>query len=324
MTVRKSSSGSGGGSSNVSHPDKDEPQIPTTGQTTPVKPETSGNAGIDSSAVQDAINEATADAKKNGNTSNGIAVAVPIQNEVGAQSLTITIPANTLDKLVAANVRRFDITTNGLPSFSFTFDALKMLDTQSQGGDLILRITKTTAASDEAKAAISTRPAYDISLVYVQNGKEMPLTDWMCKTVSVKLPYSLGKGEQHGNLYAVSVSSNGKVEWFTKSSYDADQKAVIFKAAHFGVYGVGYRNPVSAFTDIDGHWAKEHILFTVSRGLFSDISETAFSPNTTLTRGMFVTTLGRLAGINPSSYQTGTFTDVKADAYYCLLYTSKR
>ena len=29
-----------------------------------------------------------------------------------------------------------------------------------------------------------------------------------------------------------------------------------------------------------------------------------------------MTALGRLAGINPDSYQTGKFTDVKADAYY--------
>lgn len=79
---------------------------------------------------------------------------------------------------------------------------------------------------------------------------------------------------------------------------------------------MGYKNPVPNFTDISGHWAKEHILFTVSRGLLSGTSETTFSPNAPLTRGMFVTALGRLAGINPADYQTGTFTDVKADAYY--------
>lgn len=33
-------------------------------------------------------------------------------------------------------------------------------------------------------------------------------------------------------------------------------------------------------------------------------------------RGMFVTALGRLAGVNPDSYQPCSFTDVKADAYY--------
>ena len=41
-----------------------------------------------------------------------------------------------------------------------------------------------------------------------------------------------------------------------------------------------------------------------------------FSPDVAMTRGMFVTALGRLAGISPASYTTRSFTDVKADAYY--------
>ena len=79
---------------------------------------------------------------------------------------------------------------------------------------------------------------------------------------------------------------------------------------------MGYKNPAPAFTDITGHWAADNILFAASRGLLSGTSETTFSPNTGMTRGMFVTALGRLAGINPDSYKTGKFTDVKADAYY--------
>ena len=68
--------------------------------------------------------------------------------------------------------------------------------------------------------------------------------------------------------------------------------------------------------DIHNHWAADNILFAASRGLLSGTSDTTFSPNTGMTRGMFVTALGRLAGINPDSYKTGKFTDVKADAYY--------
>lgn len=64
------------------------------------------------------------------------------------------------------------------------------------------------------------------------------------------------------------------------------------------------------------HWAKDNILFVVSRGLLNGTSETTFSPNTGMTRGMFVTALGRLAGVDPADYQSGKFTDVKADAYY--------
>lgn len=316
-----SSSGSGSSSDNgdssgstvVERPDQTKPEIPTTSQTKPVKPDKNGNTSIDGNAVQDAINKATADAKKNGTTANGIAVTVPIQNAANAKNLSITIKAQTLDKLMTAKVRRFEIATNGLPSFRFTLDTLKMLNAQSKGGDLILRVSKAAVTSAEAKAAIGTRPVYEFSLV---DGKEAPLTDWQGKTISVKLPYTPAANEQAGNLYAAYVDGNGKVQWLTKSSYDADQKAVIFEAQHFSIYGVGYKSPVPNFTDINGHWAKEHILFTVSRGLFSGTSETTFSPNTTLTRGMFVTALGRLAGINPADYQTGKFTDVKADAYY--------
>ena len=319
-----SSSGSGSSSDNgdssgstvVERPDQTKPDIPTTSQTKPATPDKNGNTSIDGNAVQDAINKATADAKKNGTTANGIAVTVPIQNAADAKNLTITIKAQTMDKLVTAKVRRFEITTNVLPSFGFTLDTLKMLNAQSKGGDLILRVSKAAVTSAEAKAAIETRPVYEFSLVYVKGGKKVPLTDWQGKTVSVKLPYTPAANEQAGNLYAVYVNDKGKVQWLTKSSYDADQKAVIFEAQHFSIYGVGYKNPVPNFTDINGHWAKEHILFAVSRGLFSGTSKTTFSPNTTLTRGMFVTALGRLAGINPADYQNRKFTDVKANAYY--------
>lgn len=70
------------------------------------------------------------------------------------------------------------------------------------------------------------------------------------------------------------------------------------------------------FTDIANHWAKEDIEFVAARGLLSDIGNGLFSLNDTMTRGMFVTALGRLAGINPENYKPHSFTDVKADAYY--------
>lgn len=310
-----SDNGNSSGSTVVERPDQTKPEIPTTSQTKPVKPDKNGNTSIDGNAVQDAINKATADAKKNGNTANGIAVTVPIQNAANAKNLSITIKAQTLDKLVSSKVKRFTIDTDHAADFSLTLDDLRELNRQTNG-DIVLKVKKTTVSSVEAKAAIGNRPVYDISLLEVKNVKEAKLTNLNGRTISIAIPYTPAKNEQPGNLHAVYVDENGKVQWITKSSYDADQKAVIFEAQHFSIYGVGYKNPVPNFTDINGHWAKEHILFAVSRGLFSGTSETTFSPNTTLTRGMFVTALGRLAGINPADYQNRKFTDVKADAYY--------
>lgn len=311
-----SSSGGSGNNDNTNQP-KEKPQAPVTGETKPIQPDKNGNAAVDNSSVQSAIDKTKQDAKKNGTTENGIAVTVPITSAAGQTSFNVTIKAQTLDLLVKENVRQFTVAIDHLVSVNIGLDTLKQLDAVSAGGDIILRANKVDALrSTEAKAAIETRPAYDLSLVYLSGGKETPITSLNGHTISVRLPYTPAKGEQTGNLYAVYVDDVGKVEWITKSSYDASLKAVVFETGHFSVYGVGYKNPAPAFTDIHNHWAADNILFAASRGLLSGTSDTTFSPNTGMTRGMFVTALGRLAGINPDSYKTGKFTDVKADAYY--------
>ena len=311
-----SSSGGSGNNDNTNQP-KDKPQAPVTGETKPIQPDKNGNAAVDNSSVQSAIDKAKQDAKKNGTTENRIAVTVPITSAAGQTSFNVTIKAQTLDLLVKENVRQFTVAIDHLVSVNIGLDTLKQLDAVSAGGDIILRANKVDALrSTEAKAAIETRPAYDLSLVYLSGGKETPITSLNGHTISVRLSYTPAKGEQTGNLYAVYVDDVGKVEWMTKSSYDASLKAVVFETGHFSVYGVGYKNPAPAFTDIHNHWAADNILFAASRGLLSGTSDTTFSPNTGMTRGMFVTALGRLAGINPDSYKTGKFTDVKADAYY--------
>ena len=316
-------SGSGGGSSSGgsngsgSNDNTNQPEAPVTGETKPIQPDKNGNAAVDNSSVQSAIDKAKQDAKKNGTTENGIGVTVPITPAADQTSFNVTIKAQTLDLLVKENVRQFTVATDHLVSVTIGLDTLKQLDTAYAGGDIILRADKVDALrSTEAKATIGTRPAYDLSLVYLSGGKETPIANLNGHTISVRLPYTPAKGEQTGNLYAVYVDDAGKVEWITKSSYNASLKAVVFETGHFSVYGVGYKNPAPAFTDITGHWAADNILFAASRGLLSGTSDTTFSPDTGMTRGMFVTALGRLAGINPDSYQTGKFTDVKADAYY--------
>ena len=322
FTVTRHSSG--GSSSNnkddgnatiVKRPNADEPNIPTTAQSEKVKADNKGNVIITKPVVTAAIDKAKADAKKHGNQKNGIAVEVPVEIGKKPDGVQITLKADALNKLTAANVKRFTIDTDSMTDFGFTLDTLKELNRQTSG-DIVLKVKKTTVTSVEAKAAIGNRTVYDISLWEVKNGKETQITSLNGKTISIAIPYTPAKNEQTGNLYAIYVDGNGKVQWITKSSYDADQKAVIFQLTQPGIYGVGYDAKTPAFTDITNHWAKDNILFVVSRGLFSGTSENTFSPDTGMTRGMFVTALGRLAGINPDSYQTGKFADVKEDAYY--------
>ncbi len=52
------------------------------------------------------------------------------------------------------------------------------------------------------------------------------------------------------------------------------------------------------------------VKFVYENELFKGTTATRFSPNTTMTRAMFVTVLGRLAGVDVSRYKTSSFTDV--------------
>lgn len=74
------------------------------------------------------------------------------------------------------------------------------------------------------------------------------------------------------------------------------------------------------FSDTEGHWAASYIDEATSRGLFSGVGGNRFAPEQVMTRGMFVTVLGRTAGIDPeqvdASFVSDYFTDVQTTDYY--------
>lgn len=70
----------------------------------------------------------------------------------------------------------------------------------------------------------------------------------------------------------------------------------------------------SKFTDINGHWAENAINDVVGKGLFNGTTEITFSPEAEMTRGMFVTVLGRVSGEEISG-KSG-FGDVDENQYY--------
>ena len=75
---------------------------------------------------------------------------------------------------------------------------------------------------------------------------------------------------------------------------------------------------VSDFTDVKtGDWFFDYVKIACDNNLISGTSATTFSPNTTMTRGQFVTLLGRFAKADTSGIvNTGKFTDVPAGEYY--------
>lgn len=74
--------------------------------------------------------------------------------------------------------------------------------------------------------------------------------------------------------------------------------------------------PADRFTDVKPEdWFYDSINHVVSRNYFNGTSSTTFSPYRDMTRGMFVTVLGRMEGIDGTSTETD-FTDVPDSMYY--------
>ena len=172
------------------------------------------------------------------------------------------------------------------------------------------------SAYPDAAKQIGAHPVYDFTISYKDgtgNTVTVPVS-FPAGSASITLTYLRTAAETEGSLFMVYVDGKGAVTWLDKSSYDNGR--LLAEVPHFSTYGVAYKAPAPVFTDISGHWAKQDIEFVAARGLLSGTDDGLFSPDGTMTRGMFVTALGRLAGINPDSYQTRSFTDVKADAYY--------
>ncbi|WP_019124517.1 S-layer homology domain-containing protein [Peptoniphilus grossensis] len=75
-------------------------------------------------------------------------------------------------------------------------------------------------------------------------------------------------------------------------------------------------NNTNNFTDTSGHWAKTAIDYVVSKGYFAGLSNTEFGPNKSITRGQFVSVLGRMLNVNVNDYKDQNFKDVKSGMYY--------
>ena len=316
----------GGSSSNdnsspviVTPPAPDKPNSPTQGEIkVPGTVDGKGNVTVSltDKTVTDTFNKALAEAKKNGTEQNGITVVLRVDtgNKTGS-NVTVNLPKAVQDTIIAKKIVNTIVVVDN-PDIRVGMDLATVQEINKQAkSDVNIAATRTDSGklTGDAKKAIGSRPVFDLKVNY-GNGKAV--SSFGAGSVSVTIPYTLGANENAGNVQAVYVDAKGKVHWLTNSVYDSVEKVLRFSTNHFSTYGIGYKQTNTAFKDIAGHWAKDDIEFVVSRGLFSGTSETKFSPNAAMTRGMFVTALGQLANADVSGYAKSSFSDVKNDAYY--------
>ena len=345
VTIKTSYTGGGGGSSGggstksgsdnntennnstviITSPSPDNPDTPTQAKiTVPGTTDSQGNVTVDitEQTVTDAVNKALEDAKAKGNEEKGIIVILHV--DTGSQNVStvnVNLPKPIQEAIIINRIVTTIIVVDN-PDIRINMDLRAVEEINRQANDdvnVIAARTDSSQLSEEAQKAIGSRPVFDLRVDYGSGGQ---VENYGTGKVTVSIPYTLGPDEKAENIKSVYIDSNGNVHWLSDSVYDSANQVLVFTTSHFSTYGVGYMQDtlsledVPGFTDINGHWAKADIEYAVSQGLFSGTSATTFSPDTAMTRGMFVTVLGRLARADVKSYQASSFDDVQNDLYY--------
>ena len=251
---------------------------------------------------------------------NGIAVQYDAKTSLAYDGFSIVIARATLDRLIAAKVKYVTLNTS-IVDMTFDLAALQEIAAKSTG-DITLTAVRETGLAGDALDAVGSRPAYRLAVGYTgADGKTATVQSFGAGRVTLGLAYKPAATEQTGALFLVYSADGKDAQWLYQSSYDRNSGNVIASTGHLSVYGVGYQT-APAFTDTGNHWAKADIDFVASRGLFQGADgalgtpEATFSPDGTITRGMFVTALGRLAGIDPAAYPSSRFNDVAGASIY--------
>lgn len=84
------------------------------------------------------------------------------------------------------------------------------------------------------------------------------------------------------------------------------------------VFALQETDRTGPFTDVSVYdWFYEPVKYVHENNIFTGTSESEFTPGGTMTRGMFVTVLGRMAGVDADMYAgESSFDDVDPSAYY--------
>jgi hypothetical protein len=190
-------------------------------------------------------------------------------------------------------------------------------------GSIELKSGLTFIGTGKSSKVSSLEVEQNIAYIYLDENKSGTITVYDGDTVlaSYKPDYSFGcivvtsPSFEIGKTYTLDI--NGEKTEFTLSEQETSIGSPSSSSNGMGGGnggGMG-RNKVS-FTDVSSTASYYNAVSFLSRmGAMSGTSETEFSPDLTLTRGMAVSVLGRLAKGTPTD-STNSFSDVADGMYY--------
>lgn len=194
----------------------------------------------------------------------------------------------------------------------------------------------------EVKKLVYNRPIYDYSISYKMTNRYnkeaiIEIDDFDKNDILLSIKYDLDKSildrldyikgkfnnnnRKHNNIYFIKVYDDD-YELIKYKTYNKENNTFSMQTDSTGVIGIARKYDGNCFDDISNHWACKDIELMVELEIFAGINTKEFKPDNQMTRGMFVTVLGRVAqnslnvNIDTSGSIKCAFIDVKNDKYY--------
>ena len=299
----------GGGTATTPTTDTPATSGNTTTVTTTVTPSTSGTtatATVTEKAVTDAATSAVTEAAKN-NTQP--VVEIKVNSSATATEVQTTIPAKALDA-VGDSGADLQITT---PVGNVILPAEVVSSIASAAGTanatLTVKTVEKNALTQAQQDMLGSSDAPIIDLTLTAGGKTI---SQLGGTATVSIPYTPKAGENMSQRVVWFLADDGSITP-CKGSFDAKTNTYTFEVTHFSAYVLA----TFPFTDVaENAWYYGDVAYAYTNALFAGTSDTTFSPNATMTRGMIATVLWRMEESPSMDGMYANFSDVAQGSYY--------
>ncbi|MCL1805552.1 MAG: S-layer homology domain-containing protein, partial [Clostridiales bacterium] len=234
-----------------------------------------------------------------------------------ATSIDAKVPTDSIKEMVDAGLR-YLVISSPLGSNSYDLAALTSIAGQAEGNnfDFIIRVVDPDTLDEGLQAVVGSNDVFEI---LVLRG-DTEITSFGAGLAVTRINYALKPGQSAYGLKVWHVGADGKLTEIA-CTYNSTLGYVEFIRNSHSYYMVGYDAEAAEWTDnpfLDvnpGDWFYDNVRFAFARGLMTGVADDRFGPNMTLTRGMVVTVLHRIAG-SPATAVANPFGDVPVGEWY--------
>lgn len=265
---------------------------------------TSGVANVTSGAISDAVTEAL-------DAGTGATIGINVKTSSGCTRLQTTIPSGALSAAADSGIAGLIISSD-LGSVTLGNSVLSNIASQAGDNDVSVTFAQVETASLSAEQQKTVGNGVVVSLSITAGGGN--ITSFDGDPVSFSLPVTAAVADgQTVNVYY--LNSNNQLV-LMEGTYDGSTGMVTFTTTHLSNYVLRVDKAwVNHFADVTGgSWYYDSVKYAFETNLFSGMSDTAFGPDTAMTRAMLVTVLWRLDG-SPAAESAG-FADVADGTWY--------